>query len=87
MAPIRIKVEGSLEQALRQFKKRCADSGLFLEIKRLAHYEKPSAERRRAERQREKNIRKFAGSPKNQLRRPAPPKKFRRSGSRQPKYS
>lgn len=45
-----------LEKALRRFKRLCSDAGVFSEIKRGSHYEKPSDRRRRARRKRLKNI-------------------------------
>ena len=56
MSPIKVKVEGSVESAIRQFKRRCIDSGLFAEIKRVAFYEKPSEIRRRDQAKRNKTI-------------------------------
>ncbi len=56
MAKIKVKVEGSIEHALRQFKKKCIDAGLFMDIKRNAFYEKPSETRRRQEIKRAKTI-------------------------------
>lgn len=56
MGRVKIKVEGSIDKALRQFKKRCIDSGIFMDIKRTAFYEKPSEERRREALNREKTI-------------------------------
>lgn len=56
MTPIKVRVEGSVESAIRQFKRRCIDSGLFAEIKRVAFYEKPSEVRRRDQAKRKKTI-------------------------------
>ena len=56
MAGIRIKVEGSIDKALRQFKKRCIDTGLFIELKKKEFYEKPSEIRRRQKRKKERVI-------------------------------
>lgn len=56
MAGIKVKVEGSIDKALRQFKKRCIDSGLFMDLKRRAYYEKPSEERHRENKRRERTI-------------------------------
>ncbi|MBI4833654.1 MAG: 30S ribosomal protein S21 [Planctomycetes bacterium] len=56
MAGIRVKVEGSIDRALRQFKKKCIDSGLLMELKRRAYYEKPSEERRRLQKKKERTI-------------------------------
>lgn len=57
MPKVRVRVEGSIDKALRQFKKKCIDAGVFKEIKRSSYYEKPSEERRRDALKREKNIR------------------------------
>jgi len=56
MAGIRVKVEDSVEKALRHFKRRCIDSGLLLELKRRAYYEKPSEVRRRQAKKKERTI-------------------------------
>ena len=68
MAKVRVKVEGSIDKALRQLKKKCIDAGVFKEIKRAAYYEKPSEERRRDALKRMKNIR-LAQSGKKRRRR------------------
>lgn len=49
---IRIKSRGgeSSEQLLRRFKKLCEKEGLTKELKKRAHYEKPSERRRRDQR-------------------------------------
>jgi ribosomal protein S21 len=47
MASIKIKVQGSIDRALREFKRRCIDANIFNELKRVAYYEKPSELRRR----------------------------------------
>lgn len=49
---IRIKARGgeSSEQLLRRFKKLCEKEGLTKEVKKRAHFEKPSERRRRDER-------------------------------------
>lgn len=52
MAGIKVKVEDSFDKALRQFKRKCIDAGLLLELKRRAYYEKPSEQRRKQEKQR-----------------------------------
>ena len=46
---IRVKSRGgeSVEQMLRRFKKLCEKEGLTKELKRRAHYEKPSERNRR----------------------------------------
>lgn len=49
---IRIKARGgeSSEQLMRRFKKLCEKEGLIKELKKRAHYEKPSERRRRDDR-------------------------------------
>lgn len=49
---IRIKARGgeSTEQLLRRFKKLCEKEGLTKEVKKRAHFEKPSERRRRDQR-------------------------------------
>jgi ribosomal protein S21 len=47
MGSVKIKVEGSIDKALKQFKKKCIDANIFNELKRVAFYEKPSELRRK----------------------------------------
>ncbi|MFH0965184.1 MAG: 30S ribosomal protein S21 [Planctomycetota bacterium] len=47
MIRIRSRVNESVEQLLRRFKKLCEKEGLTKEIKRTSYYEKPSERRRR----------------------------------------
>jgi len=49
---IRIKARSgeSAEQMMRRFKKMCEKEGLTKDIKRKAYFEKPSEQRRRAQR-------------------------------------
>lgn len=47
MPGIRVKEGESFEQALRRFKKQCEKAGIYSEIRRRAHYEKPSVRRKR----------------------------------------
>ncbi|MBT9146496.1 30S ribosomal protein S21 [candidate division NPL-UPA2 bacterium Unc8] len=44
---IRIKGDEPLERALRRFKRKLDREGLFKELKKHEHYEKPSQQRRR----------------------------------------
>lgn len=57
-----VKVEGSLERAIRTLKKKLAAEGVFKEMKVRAFYEKPSVRRKRkrqeAERKRRKALRR-----------------------------
>ena len=47
MGAVKIKVEGSIDRALKQFKKKCIDANIFNELKRVAYYEKPSELKRK----------------------------------------
>ncbi|MFH0888995.1 MAG: 30S ribosomal protein S21 [Planctomycetota bacterium] len=47
MSALKIRVEGSIDKALRHFKKKCIDANIFNELKRVAFYEKPSETRRK----------------------------------------
>jgi small subunit ribosomal protein S21 len=46
MAEVNIKKEDSLEKALRKFKMKLRKEGVFDEMKKREHYEKPSEQRR-----------------------------------------
>jgi len=50
---LRVKARGeeSLDHLLKRFKKLCEKEGLNKDVKRSAHYEKPSEQRRRQARQ------------------------------------
>jgi small subunit ribosomal protein S21 len=47
MPGVRVKDGENFEQALRRFKKQCEKAGIYSEIRRRAHYEKPSVRRKR----------------------------------------
>ncbi|MCL2857091.1 MAG: 30S ribosomal protein S21 [Oscillospiraceae bacterium] len=47
MSEVRIKDNESLDSALRRFKRQCAKSGVFQEVRRREHYEKPSVKRKK----------------------------------------
>jgi small subunit ribosomal protein S21 len=57
-----IRVEGSLDQAMRVLKRKLAKEGVFKEMKKRAFYEKPSVRRKRkrseAQRRRRKEQRR-----------------------------
>lgn len=57
-----VRVDGSLERAMRVLKKKLAAEGVFKEMKIRAFYEKPSVRRKRkrqeAERKRRKAMRR-----------------------------
>jgi ribosomal protein S21 len=72
---IKVKVEGSIEWAIRHFKKRCIDSGLFNEIKRTAFYEKPSDIKRRDGQKRDKTIVRLNLTPAQQKKLAEKPRK------------
>lgn len=80
MAPINIRVEGSIDKALRQFKKKCIDAGIYNELKRVAFYEKPSETRRKQEIKRQKVVRSSTRKkPLTELlKKPLKPKRFSR---------
>ncbi|MBN2055317.1 30S ribosomal protein S21 [bacterium] len=47
MVGIRIKPDETFEHALRRFKKQVEKAGVLSELRRRAHYEKPSTKRKR----------------------------------------
>lgn len=47
MPGVRIRHGESFEQALKRFKKQCEKAGIYSEIRRRSHYEKPSVRRKR----------------------------------------
>lgn len=47
MSEVRIKDNESLDNALRRFKKQCAQSGVLAEVRKREHYEKPSVKRKK----------------------------------------
>ena len=47
MSEVRIRDNESLEQALRRFKRKCANAGVLAEAKKREHYEKPSVKRKK----------------------------------------
>jgi small subunit ribosomal protein S21 len=54
---VQAKANEPLEKTLRRLRKICNNEGITREVKRHAHYEKPSERRRRKERERLKTIR------------------------------
>jgi small subunit ribosomal protein S21 len=62
--PIEVEVDGDIERAFKNLKKKMAFEGIFKELKRRRYYEKPSEEKKRkreeAERRRVKKIRRMA---------------------------
>ena len=47
MAEIRVKENGSLDSALRRFKRQCQRSGVLSEVKKREQYDKPSVKRKK----------------------------------------
>ena len=47
MSEVKIKDNESLEQALRRFKRKCANAGIIGEARKREHYEKPSVKRKK----------------------------------------
>ena len=60
MIRVKARMNESLEQLLKRFKKACEKEGLTRDIKRTAFYEKPSEVRRRKERQLVRKLQKEA---------------------------
>jgi small subunit ribosomal protein S21 len=65
--PIEVEVNGDLERAFKNLKKKMAFEGVFKELKRRRYYEKPSAQKKRkqeeAERRRVKKMRRMVIHP------------------------
>jgi len=61
---LEVEVNGDLERAFKNLKKKMAFEGIFKELKRRRYYEKPSEEKKRkreeAARRRVKKMRRFA---------------------------
>ena len=47
MAEVRVGKNGSLDTALKRFKRNCAKDGIQQEIRKREHYEKPSVRRKK----------------------------------------
>jgi len=47
MPEIRVRENDSLENALKRFKKQCEKEGLFSEVKKREHYDKPSVKKKK----------------------------------------
>jgi small subunit ribosomal protein S21 len=62
-SPIEVNVDGDIEKAFKNLKKKMAFEGIFKELKRRRYYEKPSEEKKRkreeAERRRLKKLRRM----------------------------
>ena len=46
MSEIKVRKGESLESALRRFKRSCQKAGVLSEVRKRAHYEKPSVRRK-----------------------------------------
>ena len=47
MAEVRVGKNESLDTALKRFKRSCARDGVIAEVRKRAHYEKPSVKRKK----------------------------------------
>ena len=47
MSEIKVKENETLDQALRRFKRKCANAGILSEVRKREHYEKPSIKRKK----------------------------------------
>lgn len=63
MIKVKARINESLEQLLKRFKKACEKEGLIRDMKRTAFYEKPSEIRRRKARQLVRRILKESAKP------------------------
>ncbi len=67
MSVVRVRENESFENALRRFKKQCERSGVFSEVKKREHYEKPSVKKKKkAIAAKKKALKKFKGFPRYQ---------------------
>ncbi len=82
-SPLEVEVNGDLEKAFKNLKKRMAFEGIFKELKKRRYYEKPSAQKKRkkeeAERRRIKKMRRFSSQ--------GPVKKFAGPNQRPQSYN
>ena len=62
-----VRVEGSLERAIRTLKKKLAAEGVFKEMKIRSFYEKPSVRRKRKRQEAERKRRKANALLKRQV--------------------
>lgn len=47
VSEIKVKENETLDQALRRFKRKCANAGILSEVRKREHYEKPSIKRKK----------------------------------------
>lgn len=63
---IRVVVKGSVEKAIKIFKRKCDNAGIRKELKNRRYYEKPSDTRRKELRKAERNrLKQLRRSPKH----------------------
>ena len=59
MHPLEVRVDGdNMNRAINQLKRKMANEGIYKEMKKRRHYEKPSEERKRKSRESERRRRK-----------------------------
>lgn len=49
MTIVKVDENEPFESALRRFKRKCVQAGIFSEVRRRRHYEKPSIRKRKKE--------------------------------------
>ncbi|MDO5713574.1 MAG: 30S ribosomal protein S21 [Tissierellia bacterium] len=59
MSEIRVGENESLDNALKRFKRQCANSGVLKEVRKREHYEKPSVRRKKKSEEARRKKRKF----------------------------
>lgn len=47
VSEIKVKENETLDQALRRFKRKCANAGILSEVRKREHYENPSIKRKK----------------------------------------
>jgi small subunit ribosomal protein S21 len=60
MPSVKVPSEGSLEAALKKFKRECQKSGILSDFKRKEHYDKPSVMKKKKQAAARKRARKKA---------------------------
>ena len=58
MPSVRVTSEGSLEAALRKFKRECQKSGILSDVKKKAYFDKPSVMKKKKQAAARKRARK-----------------------------
>ncbi len=59
MPGVRVKEGESFERALRRFKKRCEKAGVLSDLRKHAHFEKPSERKKRKRSAAKRKLRKL----------------------------